>query len=117
MKKGFTLIEMIAVVGLIGLICLLVLPNIVNQLGTKKQEISETTEQLIYSATEIYLSDNNITTTGEVTLEKLVDKGYLKTPLKDFNCGEEISLSKKVVYTLNTYGQFDLNIDLSCSED
>lgn len=115
MKRGFTLIEMIAVIGLIGFLALLILPNIVNQLGSKKEEISETTKQLIYAATELYLSDNNINSSGSVTLDKLVESGYLKSPIDDVSCGGEISLTKSVTYNKNEYGQFDLVINLSCN--
>lgn len=116
MKKGFTLIEMIAVVGLIGLLSLLVLPAIINQLGSKKKDISDTTKQLIISAAELYVDDNNIKESGYVTVEQLIDSGYLKKPLTDFNCGGEIPYSKEIKYTSNEYNELEFDIDLKCSE-
>lgn len=57
MKKGFTLVELIAVVVLMALIALIVFPNILNSFIEKKQEISNYKKDLIYNATELYMSD------------------------------------------------------------
>ena len=45
-KQGFTLIEMIAVIGIIAVIAAVSLPAILNQLTEKKVMVSETTQKL-----------------------------------------------------------------------
>ena len=42
MKKGFTLIEILAVVTIIGLIFVIALPKIINSLNSKKSDIDNT---------------------------------------------------------------------------
>ena len=39
MKKGFTLVELMAVILLIGLLCVFAIPAIVNQVGKKSEEV------------------------------------------------------------------------------
>jgi prepilin-type N-terminal cleavage/methylation domain-containing protein len=119
MKKGFTLIEMLAVVLIISLIALISLPTITNQLVDKKQEISETTMELINNATGLYMETRIGTypkVTGQkycVSLDTLVSNGYLSSPIKDFSNGSEIPLTKYVVVTVNKYQEYVYDDDLS----
>lgn len=57
-KKGFTLIEILAVVTIIGLLFILVIPKITNSLNSKKEDIDNTTNKLIISATKQYINNN-----------------------------------------------------------
>jgi len=112
MKKGFTLTEMIAVVGILGFMALLVLPRILNQFNNKKTELSNTMKTMIYTATEMYL-DENVETYPKVAgneycirIQDVVDAGYLKTPLTDIETGNEIDLQKKVLAIVDAYSQY-----------
>ena len=58
MKKGFTLIELIGVIVIIALLTLLALPPILKLINSNKSKINETNENLIYSATDLYISNN-----------------------------------------------------------
>ena len=58
MKKGFTLVELIGVIIIIALITLLALPPLLNMMNSNKKNISETNEKLIYSAADLYISEN-----------------------------------------------------------
>lgn len=120
MKKGFTLIEMIAVVIILALISLIALPNIINQLTEKKIEVSDATERMIFEATELYMQDRlnlypreipNYTSCNQtcycVSLQELVNEGILEKPLKDFKTGTEISLNKRVQSKINAFGEYD----------
>ena len=119
MKKGFTLIEMLAVVLIISLVALVSLPTISNQLADKKKDISDTTMTLINQATDLYM-ENRISmypkVTGEkycVSLDTLVSNGYLSSPIKDFENGKEIPLTKYVVVTVNKYQEYTYDSELS----
>jgi type IV pilus assembly protein PilA len=116
MNKGFTLIEMIAVVIIVGLISLVSVPPIVNQLVNKKQEINGVTEQLIYDAAELYIEDNNIVVVNYecISLDKLVTNGYLKAPIKDAVSGEEISLTKYVKATKTNTQEYNYTLTDKC---
>lgn len=113
MKKGFTLIEMIAVIGIIAIMSLFVMPSIMNQISNKKDEISSATENLIFSAAELYFNDNidsypkNSGSKYCIKLSILVNRDYLKSPLKDAKTGKEIDLSRKIYVEINNYSEYD----------
>ena len=58
MKKGFTLIEILAVVTIVGLLFILVIPKITNSLNSKKEDVSGINETLIISAAKSYVEDH-----------------------------------------------------------
>lgn len=111
-SNGFTLIEMIAVVMIIALISLISLPTLVNQLGERKNEISDMTLKMIYDAAELYMSDRQSEyskTAGNsycVSLDTLVSNGNLSTPITDFKTGDEIPLTKYVKTKINSYLEY-----------
>ena len=115
-KRGFTLIEMIAVILIMALLTLIILPTIINQIRSQKQNISDTAMQLLSSATELYLSeksDEYLMYYGEtycISLETLVNEGKLKSPVKDLSTGKEIPLNQIVKIDVNEYGEGEYTI-------
>lgn len=112
MKKGFTLTEMIAVIGIIGLMSFMILPRLLNQVSNKKEELSKATEQILFDAAELY-ANNNVTaypkTSGVsycIKLLTLSDLEYIKKPLTDIKTGKEIDLNKGVMITVDEYNQY-----------
>ncbi|MFV0250325.1 MAG: competence type IV pilus major pilin ComGC [Bacilli bacterium] len=122
MKKGFTLIEMIAVVMILGLLTLLVVPNIMNQISDKKDDVSEISLNVIYQATQLYMDERTSIYIYEasnsycITLETLVNDGKLTNPLLDLTTGDEITLERGVKVTFNTYNDpvFELKTTSNC---
>lgn len=112
MKKGFTLIEMIAVVAIIAMIAIVSLPTITNQLGEKREEISAVTSKIIYDAADLYFSDRQSEypkLAGEnycISLDDLVSAGVLMEPITDYKTGDEIPLTMKVKVTINSYLEY-----------
>ena len=95
MKKGFTLLEMLAVIVVISILSLIILPNIMGQLADKKEEISKVSQQIILSAAELYANETgNIYQT--ITINDLVEAGKLEQPIIDQKTGKEISLTKEI---------------------
>ena len=102
MKKGFTLTELLGVITLLGIIAMISVPLVINQVKRSKESISESTEQLIFNAVELYMKDdpdNHKMTVGDVyctQLNTLVNENLLYEPIQDVETGQAISLEKVV---------------------
>ena len=111
MKKGFTLIEMLSVIIIIALLSLIVLPQILNQVGNQKEKVSDITKNIIYSSAELYLDENisidpkRTNQTICITLEELVKNEKLEKPLTDYKTGKQIPLNSGVKVSLNDYNE------------
>lgn len=114
MKKGFTLIEVIAVIVIMGVILALTLPNIVNQISNKEEDISEASRKLIYTAADLYINDNINNYPSCIKLETLVNGGYLEKPFKDAWTKKSIPLDKGVKVTFNEYNEFTYELVEKC---
>jgi len=107
MKKGFTLVELTAVIILIALISILGFTIINNSINSKKNEISETMNQIIYEASSIYMgyNPNNYLKVDDnvycIKLSDLTDLDLLTKPLIDPITNKEISLNKYVKVEVN----------------
>ena len=95
MKKGFTLLEMLAVIVVISILSLIILPNITGQLADKKKEISKVSQKIILSAAELYANETG-NTYQTITINDLVEAGKLEQPIIDQKTGKEISLTKEI---------------------
>lgn len=110
MKKGFTLIELMAVVVIISLVCLLTFPNIVNQIKKSKDANKDNVEKVIISAAKRYVNDNIDKYNEErdycIAVQTLIDNDYLKEDIvKDeendiTDYSVSLMLSDKYVYEL-----------------
>lgn len=107
MKKGFTLIEILAVVTIIGLIFILVIPKITTSLKNKKKDVDTTTNNLIVTAAKSYVNDNHDkfdkidNNTYCLPLTTLTKKDYLDSPVKNVTDDLDITNSKSVKITYN----------------
>ena len=112
MKRGFTLVEMIAVIGIIAMIAAVSFPAIINQLGEKKEQISDVTKKIIFDAADLYFSDHQSEypkVSGEsycISIDQLVSVASLKAPIKDNLTGDEIPLTTNVKTTVNSYSEY-----------
>lgn len=80
-KRGFTLVELLAVLVLIAAISLIVFPSIINYINSTKGDINETTKQLIITSANQYLSDKyqqKLNTSVCFNLQTLIDNEYLE---------------------------------------
>lgn len=102
-KRGFTLVELLAVLVLIAAISLIVFPSIINYINSHKKEISDTTEKIIFSGAALY-EDSHKQSLWEykqycIVLKDIVDQGFLDNPLIDSASGKEVDLNKFVEVT------------------
>ena len=121
MKKGFTLVELIGVIIVLGLIALIALPPILNAIREKESEISEASEEIIYNATSLYVSDNSNSfpkTNGNtfcVTLDTLTQGNYLPDVVYDAVSGDEVPLTNMVEVKYEQ-DRFSYNLNNECVE-
>ena len=112
MKKGFTLVELLAVLVILSIISLISFLIVGNTINTSKNELSEIQIDNIIDAAKVYYLkegleeeniDNSITETC-VNLKYLIDNGYIdNVEIKDLATKENITASVKIEYSNNKY--------------
>ena len=105
-KKGWPLVEIIAVIAIIALLTILIYPQVTKLLSNMKTNTNEIQESSIKEASEQYLADHvgkdlNFTNNKEVvTLKVLIDEGYLEGSTKNSKTGRNFDLiNSKVTIT------------------
>lgn len=120
-KKGFTFVELTAVVILLALVSVLAFNIITKSVNSKKNDISDAMNKIIYEASSIYMGynpnnyskiDGNIYC---IKLGDLTDLELLNDPIIDPVTNKNIPLNKyvKVEVNVNDY-LYDI-VDL-CTE-
>ena len=112
MKKGFTLVELLAVITLLALIVVISLPAIINKINNHEKELSKALYETVMAASRMYV-ENNPDKIGIAThhvkfntlvQEDLLDSSIL-TDYKDY--------CVKISYRSN---QYNYEIESSCTE-
>ncbi|MBS7020428.1 MAG: type II secretion system protein [Firmicutes bacterium] len=113
MKKGFTLVELLATITILGIIALLIVPTVTNVINEFKSDAQKNQEETIVSAAKSWATDNRLQLpeVGETPLCVTVStlkKGYLdkdlkdpktQEPIKDNACVEIKKVKKNYTYT------------------
>lgn len=91
-EKGFTLMELLAVIAILGLIITVAMPSIMNAVKKANINLCKNKSELILSAAELYAQDNenNLTyttnngkTTTTINISQLLEENYLEPDEKD----------------------------------
>lgn len=84
MKKGFTLVELLAVITIIGVVALIVFPKIINSIKQSKEDLYQIQVHDIESAGKKWATDhldfldsNHLNATG-VSLDTLIESNYFQ---------------------------------------
>lgn len=116
MKKGFTLIELMAVIVIISLVVILTFPNIVSQIKKSKDANKESVNSIVISAAKKYVNDNPNDFKEKkdnnycIDINTLIDNDYLK---EDIINREEIDLQGDFIKV--SYGDnYDYEITNKC---
>lgn len=79
MKKGFSLVELLAVIVILGLIALITVPIVLDSLNSTKSELSKEQVRQIESAARIWGTKNlNDDSTEFITIKTLIDNNLLE---------------------------------------
>lgn len=95
-KKGFTLVELLAVLVILSIITLLVYPIFTSVIKDSKKEIEKTNVNEILNSAYNWSLDNssilpvNVNDDITVNVETLKKQGYLRKDAIDISTGEEV---------------------------
>ena len=88
MKKGFTLVELMAIFTLLGIILVITIPQITSLIKKSGGESYQSFEESIKMATEAYITDKKIEVVKNgpakiIYIKDIIASGYLKSNLKN----------------------------------
>ena len=119
-KKGFTLVELLAVIVILALLALLTSTAVTKLVKDAKDDLSDTQMTLIKSAADTWIADNlnklpSSGSCGYLTLEDLKYYGLLDNTILDPKNSEEISndLKIKITTTTSAYGNPVTNAEVN----
>ena len=105
-NKGFTLVELLAVLVILVAIMSIAIPSISSSLERSKAKQEESRAKLLKSAAELYVTDhrNNITkSTCDIKIQTLYDENYIDEEATKDSDGEYIT-EKCVEYSKEATG-------------
>lgn len=91
MKKGFTLVELIAVIAILSVILVMFIPNLLNSINNNKDAALNKIYDLIETAARNYVMDYNISTPTRIELEDLCETTYIECPIINPKTEEELN--------------------------
>ena len=118
-KKGLTIVELLAVLVLIGLLAVVIFPTITSNMNDSKNKTQEIQKASIKEAAESYVADNiglkiflNNNTEEVVTLNTLIEEGYLNGKYSNPQDGKDYDLMNSKVTIKREDNSYIYKIDL-----
>lgn len=138
-KKGFTLVEMLAVVVILSVLMAIMVPSVNHLIKEHQENLSEELKKSMLSAAKIHLSDNRyevgiegtcnnetetkaitsirgetLATKSQLSIKQLIETGNIKTT-KDKNGNEVITNPLNSAQTLNLDSSY-VKVEYSCQK-
>ena len=102
-NKGFTLIELLAVVVILAVIAAIASSSIIKTIERSKQKTGDTAKAEIIEIGTAYLIAEG---KESVTVQELIDLGYLESNLTNPCTGEKWKEDTKCSYSINKDGEY-----------
>ena len=117
MKKGFTLVELVAVVALLGVLLLFSYSKVSDIAEKKNKELFENKKTLVINATKDYISNTNSLSQniGDVhciKIETLEDENLIPVDIEDLK--KKYNYVKVIIGSKNSYNLVNFNSKESC---
>lgn len=97
-KRGYTLIELLAVIIILSIVSVIAVPRIMDVIGVSKITAYNTSKRnIIESAKLKYLADVNTSKVVEYTVDDLITDGYLKKDIKNPITNESYKETKVII--------------------
>ncbi len=106
-KKGFTLVELLAVIVILGLIAVIAAPLVLGTINSSKDSLSKEQQNRVIEAAKIYATKQLSEDSACVSISELQSGGYLETDVVDPKSGSNMANSKvQIVWCedINQYG-------------
>ena len=124
MKKGFTLVELLAVIVILSVISMLVFPNVIKIINQSKENLYQSQLRDIENVAKNFsiehpeLLDANRINATYVTLDALKQSGYLEVDkINNPKNGQEMNGCIKIQYN-ESNNQYNYNYEeINCSND
>ena len=119
MKRGFTLVELLAVLILLGVVSLIAIPSIGKILNRSREKARESTKNELIKAAKNYYADNirELPDDGSykcLSVSEIEESGYISNDdIVDPTTEEKLTGYVKIYFD-NTYNQYTYEYVLSC---
>ncbi|MDO4963610.1 MAG: BspA family leucine-rich repeat surface protein [bacterium] len=119
MKKGFTLIELLGVVIILALLVIITFPTVINFIKKSNDVIDDATLNLVYSALDNYINENendfekNNNLNSCVSFDDLIESGFLKEDLIS-NLDASIINNKSINVSFNDKYNYNIVDNSEC---
>ncbi len=119
MKKGFTLVELLAVIAILGIISLIVVPAVDRSLNSGKEDLYQTQIKQIEKGVKDYYTEhlNELPKTTNAssckTIKSLQDDGYLPLNIENPKTGELFASSTRGCVQRVTENSFKYYVEVS----
>ena len=120
MKKGFTLVEVLAVVVILGLLVAIISPVVKNLLGDSEDALHDKQIDMIIKATQKHMVEHSELLPDEnsvnsISISDLINEGVIdKDKVIDPKTKEEMNGCVVVNYN-NDFNQYEYNYSESCN--
>ena len=114
-KKGFTLVELLAVLVILGIIAIVCYPIVTRTINNSKTDLSVEQKNRIINAAKNYVAANAIGDSECVTVSQLQSSGYLESgAIKDPAGGGSLDGGIKITWS-DENNQYEYQYVDSCS--
>lgn len=113
-KKGFTLVELLAVLVILGIIAIVCYPIVTRTINNSKTDLSVEQKNRIINAAKNYVAANVISDSECVTVSQLQSSGYLESGAIKDPAGGTLDGGIKITWS-DANNQYEYQYVGSCS--